>query len=85
MTLHEIATLLQAGLWSGAAGRWRALHELAVTGTVLATSGSAIAGRFLDHSFVVQTKRLRAFQLAHGGGQDRARAGTGIKPAPFSC
>jgi hypothetical protein len=68
VTVHEIRHLLLGGFWAGAAARWRALHELAVCGTLLAKHGNEIAERFLAHSFVVQTKRLRDFYAVHGRG-----------------
>ena len=61
VTLYEIRTLLLEGLWSGAAARWRALHELAVTAVLVARGESAIASRYLNHGFVVQTKRFADF------------------------
>lgn len=68
MTLHEIRHLLLGGLWVGAAARWRALHEVAVTATLIAKNGADIAQRYLDHGFVVQTKRLAEFHAVHTRG-----------------
>jgi Family of unknown function (DUF5677) len=56
VTLYEIRTLLLEGLRGGAAGRWRALHELTVTAALLARGGKTIARRYLDHGFVTQTE-----------------------------
>jgi hypothetical protein len=67
-TLHEIRRLLLGGHWVGAAARWRALHEVAVTATVIAHHGPPIAQRYLDHGFVVQTRRLAEFRAEYGRG-----------------
>ena len=61
VTLYEIRTLLLEGLWAGAAGRWRALHELTVTAVLVARGESVIARRYLDHGFVTQTERFTRF------------------------
>jgi Family of unknown function (DUF5677) len=68
VTLYEIRTLLLEGLWAGAAGRWRALHELTVTAVLVARGESAIARRYLDHGFVVQTERFTRFYDRHARG-----------------
>lgn len=68
VTLYEIRTLLLEGLWAGAAGRWRALHELTVTAKLVARDESAIARRYLDHGFVTQTERLTRFYNRHTRG-----------------
>jgi hypothetical protein len=65
-TVQEIGVLLRAGFWAGAAGRWRSLHELAVTSRIIAEYGPHIAQRYLDHGFVVQTRRLVEFYAQHG-------------------
>jgi len=67
-TLQEIGVLLRAGFWAGGSGRWRSLHELAVTSRVIAEYGPHIAQRYLDHGFVVQTRRLVEFYKRHGRG-----------------
>ncbi|MGY2747526.1 DUF5677 domain-containing protein [Arthrobacter sp. UYCu723] len=66
MVLHEIQTLLKGGLWVGGAARWRTLHELSVTAILIAKDSTGIAQRYLDHGFVVQTKRLADFYFKHG-------------------
>jgi hypothetical protein len=68
LILFEIRTLLLEGLWAGGAARWRALHELTVTATVVARGGSGIARRYLDHGFVVQTERFARFYARHARG-----------------
>ncbi|MEU1250666.1 DUF5677 domain-containing protein [Micromonospora arida] len=68
IVLYEIRTLLAAGLWSGGAARWRALHELAVTAKLVAEGERAMATRYLSHGFVVQTDRLLKYWEAHGRG-----------------
>jgi hypothetical protein len=68
VTLYEIRTLLLEGLWAGAAGRWRALHELTVTAVLVARGEDAIARRYLDHGFVTQTERFTRFYNRHSRG-----------------
>ena len=68
VTLYEIRTLLLEGLWAGAAARWRALHELTVTAVLVARGEGAIARRYLNHGFVVQTERFARFYNRHAHG-----------------
>jgi hypothetical protein len=68
LTVQEIGVLLRAGFWAGAAGRWRSLRELNVTSRVIAEYGPNIAQRYLDHGFVVQTRRLVEFYERHRRG-----------------
>ena len=68
ITLQEIRTLLEAGFWSAGAARWRALHELAVTAKLIAAGGPALAHWYMDHGYVVQTRRLKAYFDEHGVG-----------------
>jgi Family of unknown function (DUF5677) len=68
LTLQEVGTLLVNGFWAGAAARWRALHELAVTAILVARGGADIATRYHDHGYVVQTRRLAQYRAAHGVG-----------------
>lgn len=68
ITLQEIRTLLEAGFWSAGAARWRALHELAVTAKLVAGWGPTLAQRYMDHGYVVQTRRLKAYSDEHGVG-----------------
>lgn len=68
LVLQEIGVLLGAGFWSGAAARWRALHEAAVTARIIAAHGPFLAQRYLDHGFVVQTRRLKLYFDEHGVG-----------------
>lgn len=65
LVLQEISTLLLDGFWAGAVGRWRALHELAVTSILLGKYGPRLAERYLDHGFVVQTRRLSDYFTTH--------------------
>jgi hypothetical protein len=46
---HEILTLLDAGLSSGAHARWRALHEVAATAFFIKAHGKDTAERYLLH------------------------------------
>lgn len=66
--IQEIETLLRAGLWAGGAARWRALHELTVTASLLAANDAHISTRYLDHGFVVRTRRLRSAMDNYGRG-----------------
>jgi hypothetical protein len=68
LILGEIRTLMEAGYWAGAASRWRALHESAVAAKLIAQGGPRIAQRFLDHGYVVQTRRLGQYFNEHGVG-----------------
>ena len=68
IVLQEIQVLLHAGFWSGGAARWRALHEAAVTAIIIAEGDASLAQRYLDHGFVVQTRRLAAYFGEHGVG-----------------
>lgn len=68
ITLQEIRALLEAGFWSGGAARWRALHESAVTAKLIAKGDPALAQRYMDHGYVVQTRRLKAYFDEHGVG-----------------
>lgn len=68
VTLYEIRTLLLEGLWAGAAARWRALHELTVTAVLVARGEGAIARRYINHGFVVQTERFTRFYNRHASG-----------------
>lgn len=61
LTLREIRELLCAGYLSGAAARWRALHETAVTAILVARGGETISQRYLDHGLVAQLARLEEF------------------------
>lgn len=61
MVAREIGCLLELGYLSGAGGRWRALHEIAVTAAVIANCHPIIAERYNDHGFVVGTRRLERF------------------------
>ncbi len=68
ITFQEIRALLRAGYWAGAAARWRALHEVTVTSVVVAQGGVEVAKRYLDHGYVVQTRRLAEYMDAHNRG-----------------
>lgn len=61
LTLREIRELLVAGYLSGAAARWRALHEIAVTALLIAEGGPRIASRYVDHGIATQILRLEEF------------------------
>lgn len=58
----EIYALLQEGYPDGALGRWRTLHELAVTATFLANNDDETARRFIAHRGIAAFKALRQYQ-----------------------
>lgn len=64
----EIRQLLRVGLWAGAAARWRALHEVEVTARILASHSVRTAERYIDHAFIIQTRRLGEYQDRYGVG-----------------
>jgi Family of unknown function (DUF5677) len=69
LQLLEIRQLLRVGLWAGAAARWRSLHEVAVTAKILASHSVSTAQRYIDHAFIVQTRRLGEYQDRYGVGR----------------
>lgn len=68
LQLLEIRQLLRVGLWAGAAARWRSLHEVAVTAKIVARHSVSTAERYIDHAFIVQTRRLGEYQDRYGVG-----------------
>jgi len=61
LILQEIHAVLRAGLWGASGARWRALHELGISAAVIVLGGPETARRYIDHGFVVQTRRLSRF------------------------
>ena len=51
-TASEIGALLRSGHATGALGRWRSLHEVAVTGYLIREGGDELAERYLLHENV---------------------------------
>ena len=66
-TSFEVHALLGAGFPGGAYGRFRTLHELAVTAAVIAEYGrmpghADLAERYLDHTHIEHYKQARLYQ-----------------------
>jgi hypothetical protein len=58
----EIVCLLKHGFADGALGRWRALHEVAVVGSLLSARDEELARRFLEFRWVESWKGMRVYQ-----------------------
>lgn len=54
----EILLLLENGFAEGAQARWRTLHEVAVTATLIAEGGDTLAERYFDHEAVERKRAL---------------------------
>jgi hypothetical protein len=79
-TSLEVHALLTAGFPGGAYGRYRTLHELAVTTAVIAEYGRTpehadLADRYLDHTHIEHYQQARHFQRSssHLGWQPFSR------------
>jgi len=55
---NEILLLLDHGHTEGAQARWRTLHEVAITATLIADGGDTLAQRFFDHDAVERKRAL---------------------------
>lgn len=55
---REILLLLENGFAEGAQARWRTLHEVAVTATLIAEGGDDLAERYFDHEAVERKRAL---------------------------
>jgi hypothetical protein len=55
---EEIILLIENGHTEGAQGRWRTLHEVTVTATLIAAGGDALAERYFAHEAVERKKVL---------------------------
>ena len=60
VVVDEISTLLRAGYPSGAHARWRTLHEIEVTATVLDSSPQTISDRYLASSLIELAARYES-------------------------
>jgi len=58
----EIFTLLSSGYADGANARWRSLHELVVTATIISGGGNELAERYLDHGNIESYHALLEYQ-----------------------
>jgi hypothetical protein len=70
VTAWEVLTLIRASLPSGAAARWRSLHELAVAAVFIAESGEEIAERYVAHETLRRRRVFRELR-EHGGHWDQ--------------
>ncbi|MBA4757931.1 DUF5677 domain-containing protein [Sphingosinicella sp.] len=61
---EEIILLVSNGHTEGAQGRWRTLHEVAVTATLIAAGGDAIAERYFAHEAIERKKALNDYRRA---------------------
>src|SRR3546814_13524262 len=50
--------LIENGHTEGAQARWRTLHEVTITATLIADGGGALAERYFDHQAIEQKKAL---------------------------
>ena len=66
---EEILLLLENGFTEGAQARWRTMHEVVVSATIIAAGDEALARRYIDHDAVERKKAL-----------DDYRRGPGTKP-----
>ena len=55
---EEMILLLEHGHTEGAQARWRTMHEVAVTATLIAEGGDPLAQRYFDHEAVEKKKAL---------------------------
>jgi hypothetical protein len=55
---NEIILLLENGHTEGAQARWRTMHEVAITATIIAEGGDELAQRYFDHEAVEKKKAL---------------------------
>lgn len=62
---QEVVLLLEGGFSSGAYARWRALHEVAVTSTLIKKYGSELATRYLHHEAFERIDATRVNQKHH--------------------
>ncbi len=61
LVASEVSCLLKGGFADGAMGRWRSLHETAVTLAFVAENGEGTAQRFLDYQDVLRFKAARKY------------------------
>lgn len=62
----EIVLLLENGFAEGAQARWRTLHEVAVTATLIAEGGDTLAERYFEHEAVERKRALDDHRRAAG-------------------
>lgn len=59
---NEVLTLLRSGYADGAEARWRAMHEIAVTGFFVSEFGQDVAERYLLHDTVESYRAAQQYQ-----------------------
>jgi hypothetical protein len=62
---YEILALMRAGFADGAMARWRTLHETVVTALFIAKHGEKVAGRYLEHTTIVNYKEMVEYKKYH--------------------
>lgn len=62
---REVMALMIAGFPDGAMGRWRTLHEIAVTTMFLSQAGRETAERYILHEHVMAYKRAKNYMEHH--------------------
>jgi len=62
LTASEIHALLRTGHATGAHGRWRTLHELAVVSLLIQQFGEAVAIKFWEHEVIKEAEDALAYQ-----------------------
>lgn len=60
---EEILLLIENGHTEGAQARWRTLHEVTITATLIADGGDALAERYFDHQ-AIELKRASTTIIA---------------------
>jgi hypothetical protein len=61
----EIIVLLENGYPDGAMARWRTLHEISVTSTVLSDGGDELARRYLAHEAIEAKQAVEQYAKDH--------------------
>ena len=61
----EILCLMRHGFAEGALARWRTLHEIGVTASVIISGGEELAERFFEHQYVESKRGADEYQRVH--------------------
>ncbi|MGH2485596.1 MAG: DUF5677 domain-containing protein, partial [Ktedonobacterales bacterium] len=59
----EVLALLRGGYAIAAMARWRTIHEIAVTTTLIREHGADLAKRYLEHEVIESAAAVRDYQL----------------------
>ena len=79
---EEILLLIENGHTEGAQARWRTLHEVTITATLIAHGGDALAERYFDHQAIELKRALddhNRATLAAGGAPLSQHQAAGIE------